>query len=229
MNKQTIIFLHGGPGFSDYLKPYLFDLNKDFKCIFYDQARGEKIVVKDLLTELDSIVSKESKPILLGHSWGGVLAVEYAKNNMSKIGGLVLMSTGLSSAQWMQYRDELDAIGLGDAPPEKIFLTPIELVEGKKLLDKTWETFSEATFDSLNKTYLEKYNLLSSLSGFSFPILNVFGEKDLRFSQNVTKSFKKYNSSVMDLEVPNAGHFPFLDMTNREKIVNKIGEIFLKK
>ena len=46
---------------------------------------------------------------------------------------------------------------------------------------------------------------------------------------NFRREFLKYNSSVMDFEVPNAGHFPFLDMSNREKIVNKVGEIFLIK
>ena len=150
MTKRSIIFLHGGPGFKDYLKPYLSDLKADFNCIFYDQKRGAKIRIDDLVLELDKLVESQSdKPILLGHSWGGVLGTEYTKRFQSKVSGLVLMSTGLNASQWVQWNKELDDLGLGDAPPEKLFLTSIELENGKKLLDETMKTFSGETFDSI--------------------------------------------------------------------------------
>lgn len=223
MTKPSIIFLHGGPGFKDYLKPYFKDLNKEFNCIFYDQKRGANVTTKDLVDELDQIVAAQNhKPILLGHSWGGVLAVEYAKKNSSKLNGLVLMSTGLSSSQWLQYRGELTRLGLDDAPPEKIFLTSIELENGRKLLNETSKSFSESTFTSIFEAYLKGYDLLNSLSKLSFPILNIFGEKDLRFSPIVTKTFKIYNDKIIDVEIKNAGHFPFLEKNNNKEIISTI-------
>lgn len=223
VTKRTIIFLHGGPGFNDYLKPYLSDLNSDFNCIFYDQKRGSKVKVDDLILELDKLVEKQvEKPILFGHSWGGVLATEYVKRKQDKVSGLVLMSTGLSAAQWVQWNEELDDLGLIDAPLEQLFLTPIELKEGRKLLRETAKSFSVKTFESIFDSYLKEYNLLDDLFKITIPVLNIFGEKDLRFSKNVTKTFKNYNKSIIDIEVENAGHFPFLEKNNRTKITSSI-------
>jgi len=223
MARPSIIFLHGGPGFRDYLSPYFLKLKDSFDCIFYDQKRGPKVNVEDLVEELNEIVNKQkARPILLGHSWGGVLAVEYLKKYQDKAHSLILMSTGLNTSQWGIYNDELDELGLGDAPPEEIFLTPIERDLGKQLLDESWETFSEETFDSIFENYLKSYDLLRSLIEIKVPILNVFGEKDLRFSQKVTRSFRAYNENIIDVEIEGAGHFPFLEINNREKVISEI-------
>ena len=47
MSKHTIIFLHGGPGFKDYLKPYFNPLDSEFKCVFYDQKRGSEVGIEE--------------------------------------------------------------------------------------------------------------------------------------------------------------------------------------
>lgn len=223
MTRRTIIFLHGGPGFKDYLRPYLSDLNSDFNCIFYDQKFGAKIKVDDLILELDTIVEKQSdSPILLGHSWGGVLATEYTKRFQAKISALVLMSTGLNTSQWMQWHNDLDDLGLEDASPEELFLTPAELENGKILLEQSMKSFSDETFDSIFDSYLNNYDLLNDLADISIPILNIFGEKDLRFSKKITQSFRTYNKLIKDIEIKNAGHFPFLNIANRASIVSSI-------
>ncbi len=79
-----------------------------------------------MLLQLDEIVNSLSgKIILLGHSWGAVLATEYAGRNQSKLSGLVIMSTGLSDMHWKdEYNRELKDLGLENAEPEQIFLTP---------------------------------------------------------------------------------------------------------
>ncbi len=221
--KKTIIFLHGGPGFKDYLAPYFDELASDFKMVFYDQLQGNDIKIEDLLNQLDLIVDEQNaKPILLGHSWGGVLATEYVLKNEDKLSGLVLMCTGLSSSQWTQYQDELEVLGLEDAPAEKIFLTEDEFNIGKPFLNKVMESFSPKTFDSLAGTYLEGYDLLNQISKVKIPILNIFGSHDLRFSKNVTTKFKEYNSNINNIEISNTGHFPFLSSGARTKLMNSL-------
>jgi len=223
MTKRTIIFLHGGPGFNDYLKPYLLDLKSDFNSVFYNQKRGKEITIDDLVMELDQLIGSQSdKPILLGHSWGGVLAVEYIKRFQSKTSGLILMSTGLNASQWVQWNSELDDLGLEDASPEELFLTSIELDNGNYLLDETMKTFCGETFDSIFDSYLSKYDLLHDLSNIEVPILNIYGEKDLRFSKNVSNTFKNFNKSIIDIEIPNAGHFSFLNIDNRKNIISSV-------
>ena len=220
--KPTIIFLHGGPGFKDYLRPFFEPIN-GADCIFYDQEQGSEVTVDDLVSQLDKFVDKASvRPWLLGHSWGGVLAVEYAKENQDKLAGIALLGTGLSSEQWLQYRDDLKAKGLQDASPEEIFLVPDEFEAGKPFLEKIWNGFSDETFESISKKYLKRYNLLTSLAGFQIPVLSFYGDSDLRFSPEIAKSFKKYNDRVIEVEIPNAGHFPFLSKPNSELFISEI-------
>lgn len=227
--KPIIIFLHGGPGFQDYLKPFFEDLNNDFECIFYDQVRGPEIKIEDMLLQLDEIVNPLSgNVILLGHSWGAVLATEYAGRNQSKLSGLVLMSTGLSDKHWKDvFYKELEDLGLEDVEPEQIFLTPDEIELGETILDKAWKTFSQETFNSIKLSYLEKYDVTPILKTLKIPVINIFGEKDVRFPARVSKTFYLYNNDLKDYQISNVGHFPFLQSTGRKQIYKILKEIFL--
>lgn len=225
---STLIFLHGGPGFNDYLKPYFIELEKKFRCIFYDQMRGPEITMRDLVNELHALVlSCSGKVVLIGHSWGGVLAIEYATTHEEKLAGLILMSTGLNSSQWRDdFRVELKSLGLEEASPEEIFFTFHESEHGKPFLNSMAESFSEETFDNVFSTYLSSYDLTKAFQNLKIPILNIFGEKDVRFPLRVTRAFKTINPEVSELELPDTGHFPFLLSENREKIVDLIEKNF---
>lgn len=227
--KPTIIFLHGGPGFQDYLKPFFEELKDDFECIFYDQVRGPEIRIENMLSQLDEIVcSISGKIILLGHSWGAVLATEYAGRNQSKLSGLVLMSTGLSHKHWKdEYHKEVEDLGLTDAGPEQIFLTPEEVEQGASFLDSSWLTFSEETFININKSYLEKYDVTPLLKLLKIPVVNIYGEKDIRFPARVAKTFHLFKSDMIDFQISNVGHFPFLQNAGRTQIFKILKEKFL--
>ena len=222
--KPTLVFLHGGPGFRDYLQPFFEPLQQTFNCIFYDQARGPEISVRDLTDELHAIISScDSDIVLIGHSWGAVLAIEYVALYPDKIAGLVLMNTGLNAVQWKdEFRKELKSLGLEHAQPEEVFLTPDEQASGKALLDKTWSTFSAETFESLNEGYLVDFNLFEKIEAIQVPILNIFSTKDVRFPPRVGQSFRALNPQVVDLEIVGAGHFPILKPKNRDAIVEFI-------
>jgi proline iminopeptidase len=224
----TLIFLHGGPGFRDYLRPYFSSLEDRFKCVFFDQTRGASVEIHHLLEQLDGIVNAESgKVVLIGHSWGGVLGTEYASRYEEKLAGLVLISTGLKASQWKEeFRLELKNLSLEDAPPEKIFLIPAEEELGRPLLDSTWSSFSGETFDNLNATYLSNYDLTLKIAHIKIPILNIFGENDVRFPTRVTKTFRTLNDRIVDCEISKAGHFPFLLDSNKKKIIKLIDQIF---
>gem|GEM_PF-5646366 len=218
MSETTAIFLHGGPGFKDYLKPFFQDLSSHFKCIFYDQAKGPEVEIGHLLSQLDLHVDASSQPVILvGHSWGAVLAIEYAARYPQKVSGLAMICSGLSHDHWFtEYQKEKEHLGLLNASAEEIFLAPHERAEGKALLDNFWETFSEETFESLNKTYLVDYDLIAKFSTLQIPVLNIFGEMDIRFPSRITKTFSAYNPNVVNLEVKKTGHFPFVQREGRE-------------
>lgn len=228
--KNTLIFLHGGPGYRDYLKDYFQELESDFNCIFYDQIRGPDVRIASFNKQLSEYVEKQdSKIYLVGHSWGGVLAAAYTIEYPKLISGLALISTGLKSQHWYdEYYKELENLGLENADMSDIFLTKDEVPLGSKLLQAGASTWSEETFDALDESFLRTYDLTEGFSKLQMPILNFYGEKDIRFPKRVTESFKKYNPSVVDVEIKGSGHFPFLKTAGKNKIVENIKKYFLK-
>jgi len=107
---QPIIVLHGGPDFdSAYLLPDLDRLADTFRLIYYDQrGRGrsaegvepEDVTLASDIDDLDTVMrhSGLQAAALLGHSWGAVLALEYALRHPERVSHLVLMNPAPVSA-----------------------------------------------------------------------------------------------------------------------------------
>src|SRR5712692_491665 len=98
---QPIIVLHGGPDFDhSYLLPDLDRLADAFRLIYYDQrGRGrsaddvqpEDVTLTSDIDDLDRVRQHFhlQSPALLGHSWGTVLALEYALRHPEQVSHLI--------------------------------------------------------------------------------------------------------------------------------------------
>jgi proline iminopeptidase len=105
-----VIVLHGGPDFDHgYLLPDLDRLADAFRLIYYDQrGRGrsaegvepENVTLTSDVDDIDEVrrhFQLESSA-LLGHSWGTVLALEYALRHPARVSRLILMNPAPASA-----------------------------------------------------------------------------------------------------------------------------------
>ena len=117
----AIIVLHGGPGFDhNYLLPDMDRLIDAFRLIYYDQRgcgrSGEHVQPEDvsLHSEMDDLEGvrayfQQDSVALLGHSWGGLLAMEYALRHPQRVSHLILLNTAPASHDdcllFMQERD----------------------------------------------------------------------------------------------------------------------------
>ena len=102
------MILHGGPDFDhEYLLPEMDRLADSFHLVYYDQrGRGRSFsgVQPDvtMATEVDDLgrvresIGFESIAVL-GHSWGGLLAMEYAIRHPERVSHLILMNTAPAS------------------------------------------------------------------------------------------------------------------------------------
>lgn len=106
-----VIVLHGGPDFDQsYLAPDLDRWADEFHVISYDQrGRGKSadrvrqadVSLASDLDDLDRVrrhFGLESA-IVLGHSWGTVLALEYARRHPGHVSHLILMNPAPASAR----------------------------------------------------------------------------------------------------------------------------------
>jgi proline iminopeptidase len=114
-----IIVLHGGPDFDhSYLLPELDRLSDSYHLIYYDQrgrgrsAEGVKPEDVTLASDIADIEKVRQyyhldSVVLLGHSWGTVLALEYALRYPGRVSQLVLMNPApASEADYKQLRND---------------------------------------------------------------------------------------------------------------------------
>jgi len=107
---QPVIVLHGGPDFDhSYFLPDLDQLKDGFRLIYYDQrgrgrsadqVRPQDVRLTSDIDDLDKVRQhfRLDAPVLLGHSWGAVLALEYALRHPARVSHLILMNPAPASA-----------------------------------------------------------------------------------------------------------------------------------
>ena len=107
---QSLIVLHGGPDFDHkYFLPELDKLADAYRLIYYDQrgrglsaehVRPEDVSLASELEDVDRVRLhfQADTPVLLGHSWGSLLALEYALRFPTRVSHLVLMNPAPASA-----------------------------------------------------------------------------------------------------------------------------------
>ncbi|MEL6651810.1 MAG: alpha/beta fold hydrolase [Bacteroidota bacterium] len=114
-----IVVLHGGPGLShDYFLPHLETLGGQYQLIFYDQRyAGKSSLEGDTLgLDMDQLVEDLEflrdqfgleKMNLMGHSWGGLLAMWYAKKYPEKLNSLIFVNSIAPNRNYSWLADSL--------------------------------------------------------------------------------------------------------------------------
>lgn len=104
---EPIIVIHGGPGMMDssYLLPQMLELTKTNQVIFYDQRGSGKSLetkinpelmnLEQFTQDLDDLHKSLNldKVTLLGHSWGGIIAMNYAIKHPENMNKLILLNS----------------------------------------------------------------------------------------------------------------------------------------
>ena len=127
--QTPVVICHGGPGAAhDYCEP-IADLSRSGRaCVLYDQlgcGKSELLpdaptdfwtpqLFKDELTELTRHLGISDRYAIVGQSWGGMLAMEYALDHPTGLRGMVVADSPASMTLWVSEANRLRA----DLPPE---------------------------------------------------------------------------------------------------------------
>jgi L-proline amide hydrolase len=124
VDSTPLLVIHGGPGFSHHYLLPLTDLASDRPVIFYDQldsgnserpGNSANWTVERFISEVDSVREALGlhRLFILGSSWGGTVAAEYAMRQPKGLAGLVLASPLIRTKRWIadntEYRNQLPA------------------------------------------------------------------------------------------------------------------------
>src|SRR5512139_2088608 len=117
---RPLIVVHGGPDFDHhYLRPELDALADSVRLVYYDQrgrgrsapfVRPADVGIDSEIEDLDQLRASLGldSVALLGHSWGGLVAMEYAVRHPDRLSHLVLMDTAPAChADWLMFREQL--------------------------------------------------------------------------------------------------------------------------
>ncbi|MBK1895922.1 proline-specific peptidase family protein [Chryseobacterium paridis] len=140
--KIKVLLLHGGPGMThEYMECFeTFFQKKGFEFYEYDQLgsyysdqpKDDRLWTTDRFVDEVEQVRKaigadESNFYVLGNSWGGILAMEYALKYQKNLKGLMVANMMASAPEYGKYGDEVLAKQM---KPE--VLKEIRAIEAKK-------------------------------------------------------------------------------------------------
>lgn len=265
-NGEPFVLLHGGPGmYHDELYPFFLDFAKSHKLIFYDQ-RGNG---KSKLTKIDSttfnvplLVSdleelrKEfgiEKLNIIGHSWGGLLAMYYAVQYPENVKRLILVDAAPVNSDLLiaSYKKQIDMFKTDEWEYVQSLWNSKEYLEGNPDVHNEAMRLSEGTVFS-NKEVIDDYmkvaafnettaknavllndlatkmklniNVQNKLSRIKCPTLLINGKDDFIVQEAVELA----NQLILNSEtvfIENAGHYPFIE--NKVDFFNEINN-FIK-
>lgn len=100
----TLLLVHGGPGFDHAtLRPYFTAWRESYQIIYFDQrgmgrsddGPADRWTVDRWAADLGEVIERLGLvcPIVLGHSFGGCVAMRYAASRSHELAGLILSST----------------------------------------------------------------------------------------------------------------------------------------
>lgn len=240
---DTVVVLHGGPGLHHgYLMKELPNLAQNYRVVFYDQRGSGKSVPAilddehinlDVFVEDLELLRKElgvERFTLVGHSWGGLLAMAYATRHSQHLSSLVLLSSVPSNSDgFLAFAEEykrrtaelaerLQAIRASESfirgEPEavtdfyrtlfSVYLHDTKLIERLPLHFEASSTVSAIKVADLLDTsvYGQPFDFRPQLAKLTVPTLVVHGDSD---------PIPVWTAEQTAEVLPNAEFFPIKD------------------
>ena len=246
---EPIIFLHGGPGLShDYLVQPFEQLSTKYELIFFDQrgsgassALGldQTLCIDDFVTDIETLRQslKLSDVTLIGHSWGGLLAVLYAKkygNHLRKMilidpapGNSSLDNAGRSTMKARLSGEDIEEINsiMENNPFETQDMGAInrfiQINEKPRFFDQSYLSRNQPTFtfemigklqtvSGLLNEELDDYDIYPIIRGVDIKTLIIHGDYDPIPIESSKKYLEQLPNSSLRL-IDECGHFPFIE------------------
>ncbi len=248
-NGPPVVLLSGGPGFDvDYILPVADFLPTGYQRVFLEQ-RGTgrsrvanmtadtmtlRLVVEDL--EALRVQLKQERLLLLGHSWGGMLAMAYASAHPDRIDRMILIGSGGPTLEFAERfadniasrlrPEDLDARRYWDAPekrsadPEKAALGAMKAIVPGYFFDRAKAsafaaelkdgTFHPAVNSLLMGDLSKGYDLRAGLSKVDRPVLIIQGHQDPVSDKTADDIHALLSGSTLRY-INKSGHFPWIE------------------
>ena len=242
---RPMLLMHGGSGLDHtYFRPWLDTLSDQVQLIYYDQlGQGRStrpqsykgISMSTWADEADALRASlgHERIILLGHSFGGFIAQEYALRHGEHLDGLILCDTApvvdyqdviMANAQSRGTSEQVQAVIAGlsapvadDASFRQLWTTILPLYFNKydpkvgAKMDEATE-YSAGAFNQGMGVCLPTFNVLSRLGEITVPTLVMAGRHD--WITPPTQGAERLHAGLPNSKLvifEESGHFPFIE------------------
>jgi len=259
-----IVLLHGGPGATHHGFHPHFSLAKGFaKVIYYDQRgcgisddeRGEGYSIEQAVDDLDALrkALELERWVVLGHSYGGLLAQSYAVKYPESLAGLILVGSSLAMPVPLEPTRQYDFLSgeerrkiasihrnrelsmavrvynaflNGDWKRQSFYRPSREKIAHAALHE--WKHDPEFRSRVGNQT--QNVDLGGAFKGCPIPTLILEGEWDLTWNTDKPKVLRKNHPNSKLVMFERSSHSPFEDESERffqilKEFVGNLGEI----
>jgi proline iminopeptidase len=238
---KPIVVLAGGPGMNPaYMDPVARMLASSGRRAVLLHQRGtgrsadaircrERMTLKGAVADLDDLRMSLGlrKLTLVGHSWGGMLAMAYAQQYPDRVAGLLLLDPGpIESAS---FSTEEAAILARLTPAERAAAkeagngAPVEKIERRaffahpenaRLLEESIPAGAPLWYESVGSLLgpdLEGFDVREALRVLDAPVEMVLGREDPGFF--TAEQIRALHPKSVLIVIENAGHYPWLEST----------------
>jgi proline iminopeptidase len=244
-----VVFLSGGPGFDvDYMMPVGEFVPASYRRVFYQQ-RGtgrsrlsaiteQNMTLRQVVEDLEAlrVHLKQERLFLIGHSWGGMLAMAYAAAHPDRVDRMILIGPGgptLEFTSWFNdnirarlrpedleaQRKWNEAAQLG-VDPDKAGLEGMKAISPAYFFERDKglafaSQLRDGTFTALVNALLfadmaKGYDLRPNLAKLARPVLIVQGRQDPIGDKTAESIRASITSSVLQY-IDQCGHFPWIE------------------
>lgn len=245
---EPAVVVHGGPLLEHgYLVEHLEPLARDYELIFFDQrlsGRSAAEVEEGSVSLVNFAEDIEALRValgpdrihLVGHSWGGLLAMQYAILHPEHLASLTLLNPmAASSALWQQEQQALGSLSSeGDASKrQQIMATEAFAARRPEAIEQLLRLSFEPQFKDRSRVEdldlfvpedyaersqrfaalgpdLESFDLHDALTGLDVSALILYGDSEVGATLGGPAIHEALRGSKFVL-VENAGHFPFIE------------------
>lgn len=250
--KPTMLFLHGGPGFDHaYFKPALEDLTDLAQLIYLDQrsqGRSGKAPIATCTIEqmADDAVAlcralDITRPVILGHSYGGFVALHMALRHPDVAGALILVDSATSTTDMAGAMERLEArygeevrvaavpvftgaFTEAEAEAFQRLVAPTYVADPAKLpvVAEAWgrSAFSPEVASHYFRELASRYDIRDRLPDIQVPTLVVVGEHDWLLPPQASQVIAAGIPGAELVMLPQAGHFSFIE--RRQEFVDVV-------
>jgi pimeloyl-ACP methyl ester carboxylesterase len=235
-----IILLHGGPGAPGHMAPLGRELSESFRCIepFQRRRDDEPLSVAGHIADLRVVVTglcRSQAPILIGSSWGAMLALAFAAEHPQAAGPIVLVGCGtfdpraraemrrrIDERTTPRLREELRALESRIDDADERLGAMGRLIDSIYVVDPIApgdDLSDDRGFDAIGhkETWADMLRLQAedvypaAFASIDSPVLMLHGACDPHPGAMIRDSLAPHMRDLTYIEWPDCGHYPWRD------------------